>query len=137
GMPQRNELAYAASIFPSIEINGSFYSLQTPSSYQMWSEATPSHFQFSVKAPRFITHIKRLRDVDTALANFFASGILRLGAKLGPILWQFPPSFRYEAELMETFFNGLPHTTAAAVKLARQHDDHLRTQAWLAIDRSR
>lgn len=137
GLPQRNELAYAASLFPSIEINGSFYSLQRPSSYGAWAEATPLHFQFSVKAPRFITHIKRLRDVETAVANFFASGILRLGEKLGPILWQFPPSFRYDAELMEGFFSGLPHTTEDAVKIARHHDEHLRTKAWLKIDRSR
>ncbi len=137
GLPQRNELAYAASVFPSIEINGSFYSLQRPSSYGAWADATPKHFQFSVKAPRFITHIKRLRDVDTALANFLASGVLRLGAKLGPILWQFPPSFRYDAALMESFFSGLPHTTEDAVKIARRHDDHLRVKAWLTIDRSR
>lgn len=137
GLPQRNELAYAASIFPSIEINGSFYSLQRPSSYGAWAEAAPPHFQFSVKAPRFITHIKRLRDVDTAVANFFASGVLRLGEKLGPILWQFPPSFRYDVELMEIFFSGLPHTTGDAVEVARRHDEHLRTEAWLTIDRSR
>jgi len=137
GLPQRNELAYAASIFPSIEINGSFYALQRPSSYGAWMEATPPNFQFSVKAPRFITHIKRLREVDIPVANFFASGVLRLGAKLGPILWQFPPSFRHDAELMETFFSGLPHTTSDALEIARRHDDHLRSEAWLTIDRSR
>ncbi len=137
GLPQRNELAYASSLFPSIEINGSFYSLQTPSSYGAWADATPQHFQFSVKAPRFITHIRRLREADTAVANFFASGLLRLGEKLGPVLWQFPPSFTYDAELMETFFASLPRTTGEAAKLARRHDDHLRSPAWLKIDRSR
>jgi uncharacterized protein YecE (DUF72 family) len=137
GLPQRNELAYAASLFPSIEINGSFYSLQRPSSYGAWADATPPHFQFSVKAPRFITHIKRLRDVNTALANFFASGVLRLGPKLGPILWQFPPSFTYDEGLMEVFFSSLPHSTDDAVKVARRHDDHLRVKAWLKIDKSR
>ncbi|MET0262650.1 MAG: DUF72 domain-containing protein [Rariglobus sp.] len=137
GLPQRNELAYASRIFPSIEINGSFYSLQTPSSYGAWHDATPTHFQFSVKAPRYITHIKRLRDVDTALANFFASGILRLGEKLGPILWQFPPSFRYNPELMEGFFARLPHTTGDALVLAKKHDDHLPAGPWLEAVRSR
>ena len=126
GLPQRNELAYAASLFPSIEINGSFYSLQRPSSYGAWAEATPPNFQFAVKAPRFITHIKRLRDVDTAVANFFASGVLRLGARLGPLLWQFPPSFAYNGDLMEAFFAMLPRTTGEAAKLARRHDHHLR-----------
>jgi uncharacterized protein YecE (DUF72 family) len=100
-------------------------------------EATPPHFQFSVKAPRFITHIKRLRDVEIPLANFFASGVLRLAEKLGPILWQFPPSFRYDAELMEAFFSSFPHTTSDALTVARRHDDHLRSEAWLTIDRSR
>lgn len=136
-LPQRNELAYAARLLPSIEINGSFYSLQRPGSYHAWHEAVPRHFQFSVKAPRFITHVKRLRDIETPLANFFASGVLRLGAKLGPILWQFPPSFRYDPERMEAFFNLLPNTTGEAAQLARHHDDHLRARAWLQVDRSR
>ncbi len=134
GLPQRNELAYASSLFPTIEINGSFYSLQRPESYWAWSEATPRHFQFSVKAPRFITHIKRLREIETPLANFFASGVLRLGAKFGPILWQFPPSFKYEAERMEAFFELLPRTTAEAAKLAARHDEHLKAEAWLAVE---
>ena len=137
GLPQRNELAYGSSIFPSIEINGSFYSLQRPSSWGAWHDATPAHFQFSVKAPRFITHIKRLRGVDTALANFWASGLLRLNAKLGPILWQFPPSFRYDPALMDDFFEKLPRTTAEALKLARGHDHHVHNKTWLKIDRSR
>ena len=137
GLPQRNELAYAASLFPSIEINGSFYSLQRPSSYGAWGEATPPHFQFSVKAPRFITHIKRLREIEKPLANFFASGVLRLGAKFGPILWQFPPSFRYDAGKMEAFFSLLPRTTGAAAGLAARHDDHLKARAWLRPGPSR
>ena len=137
GLPQRDELAYGAGIFPSIEINGSFYSLQTPSRYATWDRATPKPFVFSVKAPRYITHIKRLRDIETALANFFASGVLRLGSKLGPILWQFPPSFRYEPALMESFFSLLPKTTAKASELARRHDDHIHGRAWLKVDRSR
>ncbi|HEY8932010.1 MAG TPA: DUF72 domain-containing protein [Rariglobus sp.] len=137
GLPQRNELAYASSIFPSIEINGSFYSLQRPSSWAAWQEATPAHFRFSVKAPRFITHIKRLRGVDTALANFWASGVLRLNEKLGPILWQFPPSFRYDSVLMEEFFEKLPRTTADALAQARRHDEHVYQRTWLKIDRRR
>lgn len=137
GLPQRNELAYAAHLFPSIEINGSFYSLQTPSSYGAWAEAVPPHFVFAVKAPRFITHIKRLREVEIPLANFYASGVLRLGGKLGPVLWQFPPSFRYDEERMEAFFAALPKTNTAALVCARHYDDHLRAPAWLKIDRAR
>ena len=85
-LPQRRELEYAARLFPSIEINGSFYSLQSPSSWQCWHDATPDHFVFAVKGPRYITHILRLRDAGTALANFYASGLLLLRAKLGPML---------------------------------------------------
>src|SRR5665213_502472 len=115
---QKRELEFAASTFRTIEINGTFYSLQRPSSYQSWAERTPEDFMFSVKGSRYITHLRRLREIETPLANFFASGILKLGPKLGPILWQFPPSFRYSPELMEDFFALLPGDTNAAVVLA-------------------
>ncbi len=99
GLPQRRELEFASRVFPSIELNGSFYSLQRPENYARWYSETPPGFVFSVKAPRFITHIKRLRDIDAPLANFFASGVANLGEKLGPILWQLPPSMRYDAPI--------------------------------------
>src|SRR5882757_3157762 len=97
-LPQRAELEYAARCFSSIEINGSFYSLQSPRSWQAWYEATPADFVFGVKGPRYITHMLRLRQVQKPLANFFASGLFRLREKLGPILWQFPPNFAFDAE---------------------------------------
>src|ERR1051325_9376770 len=90
-LPQRRELEFASRAFNSIEINGSFYSLQLPSSFQRWYEETPPGFLFSVKGPRFITHMKKLRDPETPLANFFASGVLALEDMLGPVLWQLPP----------------------------------------------
>ncbi len=90
GLRQKDELAYAAERMTSIEVNGSFYSLQRPSSYSAWHDATPDDFVFAVKGGRFITHMKRLRDVETPLANFFASGVLALRDKLGPVLWQLP-----------------------------------------------
>ena len=90
GLVQRRELEYAAQQLSSVEINGSFYSLQRPTSYAAWREQTPDDFVFAVKGGRFITHMKRLRGVETALANFFASGLLALGPKLGPLLWQLP-----------------------------------------------
>src|SRR5690554_6709654 len=89
---QRRELEYASRAVTSIEINGSFYSLQTPERFASWRDATPDDFVFSVKAPRYITHVRRLRDIDEAMANFFASGPLQLEHKLGAFLWQFPPS---------------------------------------------
>lgn len=137
GLPQRAELAYAASLFPTIEINGSFYSLQRPASYASWAEQTPAGFVFAVKAPRYITHMLRLRGVEQALANFFASGVLILKGKLGPLLWQFPPNFRYEQQRMEEFLRRLPRDTAAALSLARKRSAWMKGRTSLTIDRSR
>jgi uncharacterized protein YecE (DUF72 family) len=135
GLKQKDELAYASRKVNSIEINGTFYSLQRPESYALWREQTPEGFVFSVKAPRFITHILRLKDVRTPLANFFASGVLRLGDKLGPLLWQLPPSFAYDRERIEAFFRLLPRTTSEAAALARHHDAHVRHGSWLKTER--
>jgi uncharacterized protein YecE (DUF72 family) len=112
--PQKRELEYASRQVNSIEINGSFYSLQRPSSYRAWYETTPEGFVFSVKGGRFITHMKRLKNVETPLANFFASGVLCLREKLGPILWQLPPMFRFDAEKLAAFFELLPRDTREA-----------------------
>jgi uncharacterized protein YecE (DUF72 family) len=122
GLVQRRELGYAAERFPTIEINGSFYSLQRPSSYASWAAEVPDDFLFAVKGGRFITHLKKLAGVETALANFFASGVLALGDRLGPLLWQLPPNLGYDAERLTAFFAQLPRTTQAAAELARQHD---------------
>ena len=102
------ELAYAAERLTSIEINGSFYSLQRPTSFQRWREETPDDFVFALKGGRFITHMKRLIDAETPLANFLASGVLALGAKLGPLLWQLPPTLAFDAERLAAFFELLP-----------------------------
>lgn len=136
-LSQKLELEYAASIFRTIEINGTFYSLQRPSSYQAWAERTPEDFMFSVKAPRYITHMRRLREVEAPLANFFASGVLKLGAKLGPILWQLPPNLKYSHELIESFFELLPRTTAEAVELGKKHDGKVEGRTFLETDRNR
>ncbi|MEC5194334.1 uncharacterized protein YecE (DUF72 family) [Xanthomonas campestris] len=138
GLAQRRELAYAGRCFPSVEINGSFYSLQRPESYQSWHDETPDDFVFAVKGPRCVTHMKRLRDCEQALANFFASGVLRLGPKLGPILWQLPPTLRFDEAVLDAFFSALPRDTEAALALARKRDTtlmHGRTA--LRIDRKR
>jgi uncharacterized protein YecE (DUF72 family) len=123
GLPQRRELEYAASQLTSIEVNGSFYSLQRPSSYATWRAEVPDDFVFSVKGGRFLTHMKRLRDVEVPLANFFASGVLGLEHKLGPILWQLPATFPYDEQVVRDFFAMLPRTTTEAAKLATRHDD--------------
>jgi uncharacterized protein YecE (DUF72 family) len=123
GLPQRAELAYAAERMTSIEINGSFYSLQRPESYRRWRAEVPADFVFAVKGGRFITHLKRLRDVETPLANFFASGMLELGPTLGPVLWQLPERLTFDRGLVDHFLSLLPRTTGAAARLAEQHDD--------------
>jgi uncharacterized protein YecE (DUF72 family) len=137
GLPQRRELEYASRHVSTIEINGSFYSLQRPELYARWHDETPDDFLFSVKAPRYITHMLRLRDCDTALANFFASGIANLGDKLGPILWQLPPTFRFERALLDDFLAKLPRDTDAASALARRRDEKVKGRARLAYGRCR
>jgi uncharacterized protein YecE (DUF72 family) len=137
GLPHKQELAFASRNVDSIEINGSFYSLLRPASVQRWYVETPSDFVFSLKGSRFITHMKRLGDVDTALANFFASGVLAFGEKLGPILWQLPPSFAFDADRLTRFFDRLPRTTDEAVRLARKHDHRVEGRAYTAAPENR
>jgi uncharacterized protein YecE (DUF72 family) len=109
-------------MFPTIELNGSFYSLLRPETYRAFRAATPEGFVFAVKGGRFITHMKRLKSAETALANFFASGVLCLGPKLGPLLWQLPPTLRFDADVLRRFFDVLPRTARDAETLARRHD---------------
>ncbi len=138
GLAQRRELEYAAERLPTIEINGSFYALQRPSSYRSWHEQTPDDFVFAVKGGRFITHMKKLAGVESALANFFASGVLALGPKLGPFLWQLPPTLGFDAGRLASFFDLLPRTTKEAAALAEQHDDKLADdRAWTQVDADR
>jgi len=123
---QADELHYASRAVGSIEINGSFYSLQRPSSWRSWYEQTPDDFVFAVKAPRFITHVRRLQDIEAPLANFLASGVLRLGDKLGPLLWQLPPSLRFDERILADFLQRLPHDSDRARHLARGHETRMQ-----------
>ena len=136
-LTQIRELEFASRVLPTIEINGSFYSLQRPESYAAWYAATPPNFVFSVKGNRYITHILRLRDIEKPLANVFASGVFNLREKLGPFLWQFPPSFRYEPEQLEHFLSLLPRDMEAALELARKREPRMKGRARLAIDQNR
>jgi uncharacterized protein YecE (DUF72 family) len=134
-LPQRRELEFASRKFDSIELNGSFYSLQRPESFFQWDAETPPGFIFSIKGSRYITHMLRLRNAEGPLANFFAQGLLRLGKKLGPILWQFPANFAFEPERLEPFLALLPRTQKQAADLARKHDDRLKDRSWLEVRR--
>jgi uncharacterized protein YecE (DUF72 family) len=136
-LPQRRELEFCARHFPTVEINGSFYSLQRPEYYRHWYAQTPPGFVFAVKGSRYITHLLRLKNIEKPLANFLASGILDLRDKLGPFLWQFPPQFPYRPERLEPFLELLPRTTAAALALARKRDARMTGRSRLAIDADR
>ena len=137
GLVQRHELEFAARQVNSIEINGAFYSLAKPASFAKWAAAVPDDFVFSVKAHRFITHIKKLHDVAEPVSNFFASGLLALGPKLGPVLWQFPPAMKFDAERFETFLKLLPHDAKAAARLARRHGAMMKGRTFIPPPRTR
>ncbi|CCM78122.1 DUF72 domain-containing protein [Rhizobium mesoamericanum] len=136
-LPHKQELTYASRQFASIEINGTFYGLQRPEVFESWREETPDCFVFAIKGSRYITHMRRLRDIETPLANFFASGLLRLGPKLGPILWQFPPRMTFNTQLFSAFFKLLPHDTIAAARLAAKHDERLNGRDWVEANGKR
>lgn len=129
-LAQRRELEFASREFSTIEINGTFYSLHRPKSFAQWAAETPDDFVFSLKGSRYITHLRRLLQVEKPLANFFAQGVLQFGPKLGPLLWQFPPTFKYERERLERFFRLLPGSTKQAAKLARRHDERMDEHSW-------
>lgn len=138
GLVQRRELEYAARTFSTIEINGTFYSLQRPESFQRWYAQTPDDFVFALKGNRFISHRLRLRDAQQALSNFLASGLLRLHEKLGPLLWQLPPSFRYDEGRIRDFLECLPRDTGHALRLARRRDTaRMKGRSALSIDHAR
>ncbi len=137
GLAPHRELEFASRQHNSIEINGSFYSLQRPSSYERWYADTPAGFIFSVKGPRFITHMKKLREVETPVANFFGSGVLALREKLRPILWQFPPNFGWNEERFREFFELLPRNTEEAANIAKNHDAKLKFGAFTETDEPR
>jgi uncharacterized protein YecE (DUF72 family) len=136
-LPQRAELEFASGKLPVIEINGTFYALQRPESFALWYRQTPSDFQFTLKAPRYITHIRRLKGVEQPLANWFASGIFALREKLGPMVWQLPPNFKYDRQRLSDFLDLLPADTASAAAMARKRDAFMKGRTRLAIDVNR
>lgn len=121
GLPQRRQLPYLASQLRTVELNASFYRTQRLTSYQSWHDRTPGDFVFAVKGPRTITHVRRLRDAAVPLARFLVSGVFALGNKLGPMLWQLPPTLRFDPALMANFLDLLPEDTETALNLALRH----------------
>lgn len=137
GLPKSRELSYASLVFNSLEINRSFYALLTPAACKAWFESTPAGFVFAMKGSRFITHNKKLRDVETALANFFASGPLALAEKLGPIVWQLPASLRYDEARLDAFFALLPRSLKDAAHLGARHDGRPKHGTFLEVQKDR
>jgi uncharacterized protein YecE (DUF72 family) len=137
GLRHSDELSYASRHFDTIEINATHYSLQHPETFARWYDEAPEGFTFAVKASRYITHLKQLKDIETPLANFFASGVLRLEDKLGPFLWQFSPRFKFDPSRLEPFFSLLPRDSEAAATLATAHDRGLSGRAWTRTERRR
>jgi uncharacterized protein YecE (DUF72 family) len=129
GVPRREWLRYAAQFFNSVELNGTFYSLKSPETFARWASLVPPGFVLAVKGSRFITHNLKLRGAEGALANFYASGVLALGERTGPFLWQLPDSYKFEADRLHAFIDLLPGDSEAAARLARGHDHRLKRGA--------
>jgi uncharacterized protein YecE (DUF72 family) len=126
-LPARRWLEYASRRFDSIELNGTFYSLKSPAVFERWVAQVPDDdFVFAIKGGRFITHNLKLRNVEASLGNFFASGVLLLGEKTGPFLWQLPGTYRFEADRLDTFMRRLPRDSKEGEAVARRHDHRLR-----------
>jgi uncharacterized protein YecE (DUF72 family) len=131
GLAQRLELAYMAERLPTVEVNGTFHGLTRPTACEAWRQAVPDDFVFAIKGSRFITHMLKLRRFDAPLANFFASGLLRLGPTLGPILWQLPPQLPFDDDRARAFFQAVPRDLRAAERWARRHDARVTGRAAL------
>jgi uncharacterized protein YecE (DUF72 family) len=127
-------LPYASRVFNSIELNGTFYSLKSPDVFRRWHDETPDDFLFAIKGSRFITHNLKLRRAEGALANFYASGVLALGRKTGPFLWQLPATYRFDRERIDRFLDLVPRSSASAARLAATHDERLRRGALITAD---
>ncbi|HEY0330121.1 MAG TPA: DUF72 domain-containing protein [Rhodopseudomonas sp.] len=107
-LPHAKELGYAASQLSSIEINGTFYGSQKPESFRKWAREVPDGFVFSLKGPRFVTNRKVLAEAGDSIDRFYRSGVLELGERLGPVLWQFAPTKKFDAADFARFLDLLP-----------------------------
>jgi len=108
GLTQKRELEYASRHLRAIEINGTFYGAQKPATYARWASETPEGFVFSLKAPRYVTEGKRLADTEKGIRGFVEGGLSEMGDRLGPILWQLPPSRPFDADDLDAFLALLP-----------------------------
>jgi uncharacterized protein YecE (DUF72 family) len=135
GLPQARELSYCCSRLTSIEINGTFYRTQSPASFRKWAEEAPDGFVYSLKGPRYATNRTRLAEAGESIARFFDSGVTELGAKLGPILWQFAPTKKFDEEDFEAFLALLPREVdgRAIRHVVEVRHDSFCTPAFIAL----
>jgi uncharacterized protein YecE (DUF72 family) len=130
GLPASRWLEFASRRFDSIELNGTFYSLKSPAVFERWVAAVPERdFVLAVKGGRFITHNLKLRNAEASLGNFFASGVLALGERTGPFLWQLPATYGFDAARLDAFMRLLPRDAREGEAVARAHDERLRRGA--------
>lgn len=130
GLPRKRWLEHASRTFDSVELNGTFYSLKNPAVFERWVTEVPRRgFEFAIKGGRFITHNLKLRRSESALGNFFASGILALGKLTGPFLWQLPATYGFDAERVASFLARLPRNSEEGAAVACWHDERLRRGA--------
>jgi uncharacterized protein YecE (DUF72 family) len=129
--PQARELEYASRQVTSIEINSTFYRLQKPAVYAKWRDATPADFMFSIKAPRYLVQREELASMGGSLERFIGSGIAELGAKLGPILWQFTPAQHFNAVDFGKFLDLLPES---AGQVPLRHALEVRHKSYLCAE---
>jgi uncharacterized protein YecE (DUF72 family) len=139
GLRQADELAHASRQVTAIEINGTFYRIQTPASFRKWRDETPDNFVFALKGPRFLTQRRELASAEPFMQRFFDSGLLELGEKLGPIVWQFAPFQQFEPKDFAAFLKLLPAELGgrAIRHVVEVRHDSFRTPAFLDILRDR
>ncbi len=137
GLPQARELGYASRALTAIEVNGTYYSSQKPATFAKWRDETPDDFMFSLKATRFATNRRVLAEAGESIERFVNQGIVELAHKLGPIVWQFAPTKRFEPDDFESFLKLLP-SSVAGLPLRHVLDvrhDSFKTPEYLALAR--
>jgi uncharacterized protein YecE (DUF72 family) len=139
GLPQKRELEYASQHLTSIEVNGTYYGSQKPESFAKWRDETPEGFVFSLKAPRFATNRRKLAESGESVERFFASGVMELGDKLGPINWQFMETKKFDPEDFQAFLQLLPKSVEgrALKHVVEVRHDSFRTPEFVAMARER
>lgn len=137
GLPHAQELGYASARLTSIEINGTFYRSQTPATFRKWAQETPDGFVFAVKGPRFVTQRGALKEAGDSIRRFFDSGVLELGDRLGPVLWQFAPTKKFDEADFAAFLKLLPREASGRALRHAIEVRHVsfRTPAFVALMR--